>query len=282
VAAHSGELHLGDILEACGVDLSSLLLLRHTYTATEHGLRAGSSLTTDSVRAYTRHQDVKGSKVPSKPPALWLTFMADGGRRSRFVCAYENRGEVAVEGTASDRFFDLHESDLLSTLRGRLVIQWGKDTINWAKSGSSAARYPVVEIADPEIVEFPGYDRLLLNFDQLLSVVEDSRYARWQTALAAVQGIYLIADSTNGHLYVGKADGHDRILGRWRAYAHDGHGGNKALRDLAERDEDHARHFRFSILRVFGPQATAMEVNEAESHFKRALLSMQPLGMNWG
>ena len=33
--------------------------------------------------------------------------------------------------------------------------------------------------------------------------------------------------------YVGKADGLERILGRWTAYARGGHGGNIALRDLA-------------------------------------------------
>jgi hypothetical protein len=41
-----------------------------------------------------------------------------------------------------------------------------------------------------------------------------------------VQGIYLITDSSNGKQYVGKADGTERILGRWKNYASDGHGGN--------------------------------------------------------
>ncbi len=97
----------------------------------------------------------------------------------------------------------------------------------------------------------------------------------WQTALGAVQGIYLIADTSTGQLYVGKADGGERILGRWTAYARDGHGGNIAMRDLAGRDPTHPRHFVFSILRVFGPSVPTAEVDEAESHFKRALLTRQ-------
>ncbi len=109
----------------------------------------------------------------------------------------------------------------------------------------------------------------------------DSRYDAWQAALGAVQGIYLIADSTNGQLYVGKADGRERFLGRWRSYAGDGHGGNLGLRELAAVDPSHSRHFIFSILRVFGPAAIPSEVDEAEAHYKRALLSRRPFGMNW-
>ncbi len=133
----------------------------------------------------------------------------------------------------------------------------------------------MIEIADPEVVPFPGFDRVLTTHAVLQSVVQDSRYAAWQTALGAVQGIYLIADTSTGQLYVGKADGGERILGRWTAYARDGHGGNIAMRDLAGRDPTHPRHFVFSILRVFGPSVPTAEVDEAESHFKRALLTRQ-------
>ena len=197
------------------------------------------------------------------------------------MCAYENRGEVLDERTADSRFFDLHESEMMSSLRNRLVIDWPKDMINWAKSGESAASFPIVEIADPNAVPFPGFDRLLIPYSELLDVVADSRYSAWQAALSSVQGIYLIADSTTGKLYVGKADGRDRILGRWSAYARDGHGGNLALRELAQLDPSHAHHFVFSILRVFGPSVIASEVDEAETHYKRALLARRPHGMNW-
>lgn len=134
---------------------------------------------------------------------------------------------------------------------------------------------PLVEIADPARVPFPGFDNVLITHDELLAVVEDSRYAEWRTALAAVQGVYLIADSSSGRLYVGKADGSERLLGRWSAYVRDGHGGNLAFRELAAVDASHRRHFVFSILRVFGPSATAAEVDAAEAHYKRALLTRQ-------
>ena len=280
MAADSGDLTLGHILGAAGVSACEVLAIRHTYR-TLVGFGTTAEATPANLLAYTRHQDLRASKIPQEPAVTWLIFMADGARRSRFVCAYENGGEVGAERTADSRFFDLHESELLSSLRKRLVIDWPKDTINWAKRGESAASFPVVEIADPNAVPFPGFDRVLVPYGELLDIVTDSRYSAWQAALSAVQGIYLIADSTTGKLYVGKADGRERILGRWSSYARDGHGGNVALRDLAAVDPRHAHHFVFSILRVFGPSAIASEVDEAENHYKRALLTRHPLGMNW-
>ena len=42
---------------------------------------------------------------------------------------------------------------------------------------------------------------------------------------------------------------------------------------------DHARHFRFSILRVFGPSTPSDEVYTAESHYKNALMTRE-FGLN--
>ncbi|MCD5341741.1 GIY-YIG nuclease family protein [Arthrobacter sp. AK04] len=147
---------------------------------------------------------------------------------------------------------------------------------------------PVLEIADRDKVHFPGFDGVLLSYHQLREMVDDPRYADWRIALSEVQGIYLITDSSNGKQYVGKADGAERILGRWTAYARDGHGGNVALRELAQQSAlgeragmktDHARHFVFSLLRVFGPSTPSSEVNSAESHYKAALMTRQ-FGLN--
>ena len=94
-----------------------------------------------------------------------------------------------------------------------------------------------------------------------------------------MQGIYLIADTKTGRLYVGKADGTERILGRWSNYAKTGHGGNVALRELSELDLTRREHFQFSILRVFGPGASTMEIDASENHYKRALLTRK-FGLN--
>ncbi|MDP7735133.1 GIY-YIG nuclease family protein [Mycobacterium paragordonae] len=120
-------------------------------------------------------------------------------------------------------------------------------------------------------------------------MVAEHRYSDWQAALSEVQGIYLITDSSNGKQYVGKADGAERILQRWESYVRDGHGGNVALRELAfasvgstdgaQVKTNHARHFVFSLLRVFGPSTSSSEVDAAEAHYKRALMTRE-FGLN--
>lgn len=213
--------------------------------------------------------------------------MADGQRRSRLYGTYENHGEVLAERTDTERYFDLRPSNFLQSLAGRLVIEWTSPR-NWHRRAISASNFPVLEIADRDKVAFPGFDRVRLTYHELRELVEDSRYSDWRTALKEVQGIYLITDSSNGKQYVGKADGAERILGRWAAYARDGHGGNVALRALVEAtvagesrpvQSDHARNFVFSILRVFGPSTSSTEVDAAESHYKEALLT-RAFGLN--
>lgn len=230
-------------------------------------------MTPESVVSYTLRQGLSALKFPKEPPRWWLVFLADGGRRSRLYRAYENRGEVVEERTETDRCYDLVESDFLDSLRERLVVEWSADSINWAKPGSAASEFPIVEISDRDAVPFPGFDRLAVSFAELQDVVSDSRYAAWRTALEAVQGIYLIADGRTGKLYVGKAVGAERILGRWRQYAASGHGGNVALRAVVGEGTDRAYDFTWSLLRVFGSNTTADMVDEAEQHFKDTLLT---------
>ncbi|MGJ9402871.1 GIY-YIG nuclease family protein [Arthrobacter sp. KK5.5] len=218
-----------------------------------------------------------------------MVLVADGQRRSRLWGAFENHGEVGAERTEEYRSFDLRPTGFLAPPSDRLVVEWDNPR-SWHRSAvsPSAARMPVLEIADRDKVPFPGFDGVLLTHQQLRDMVEDPRYADWRVALSEVQGIYLITDSTNGKQYVGKADGAERILGRWTAYARDGHGGNVALRELARYSApgaaagakaDHARHFVFSLLRVFGPSTPSSEVNAAESHYKAALMT-RTFGLN--
>ncbi|WP_291382645.1 GIY-YIG nuclease family protein [Demequina sp.] len=264
-----GNLTLGDVLISAGVQLSDVLAIRHTFK--EEGLASPSDATAEGVMTYTRRQGAPGGKFPKQPPRWWLVFLADGGRRSRLYGAYENFGDVEEERDDVHRFYDLVESDLLHSLDGRLVAEWSSDSINWAKRGAVAASFPVVETSDPDAVPFPGFDRIALSYAQLQEVMSDSRYASWQTALGAVQGIYLIVDRSTGKLYVGKADGAQRILGRWKQYAETAHGGNVALREALGIDPERAQHFTWSLLRVFGSNTTPDEVDRAESHFKETL-----------
>lgn len=271
-----GDLTLGHVMAAAGLSSTDVLVVRHTFTV--GGLQGPADLDDQTLLEYTKRQS-PANKVGMTPPKIWLIFVADGGLRSRFLLAYDNLGDPVVNPDDGWVHFDLRRSSLLSSLSGRLLIEWSRDAVNWAKSGSSAAAFPVLEIADPDAVPFPGFDNVMLTFHQLREVVVDSRFESWRTALGAVQGVYLIADRTSGRLYVGKADGGDRILGRWSQYARSGHGGNEALQDLLDVDPNHAEQFQFSILRVFEPSAPRAQVDKAESYFKRALLT-RSFGLN--
>ena len=256
-------------------DPGEVIVLRHTVRLKDSAsLR---DLSEQGVLAYTRIQTRKTNILPKEPPPLWLALIAEGqrGTQSRFFTAYENRGELPDEGTSETRAYDLHPSPLMGSLRNRSVIDWGAGAIGWAKRGAKAAQLRVVEIADPAVVPFPGYGNVLLPFDELRKVGTGRWHAPWRAALSSVQGIYAILDTRTGQLYVGKADGSERILGRWTAYSQDGHGGNVALKELGVKDPTHKQDFMFSILRVFDPNAPTTEVNAAESHFKRALTTQQ-------
>ncbi|WP_432245734.1 GIY-YIG nuclease family protein [Arthrobacter sp. G.S.26] len=289
-SASGPALTLGHVLRGMGADhepvarLEDIHVIRHTFKPGDpEALRGPEDLTEERVLAYTREQDVSPRRFPLDPPRYWVIFVADGKNRSRLWGTFENHGEIIELRTESNRFFDLRPTGLLAPLTNRLVVEWDNPR-SWHRSAASpsAQRMSVVEIADRDKVDFPGFDGVLLTYHQLCEMVDDPRYAAWQAALSEVQGIYLITDSSNGKQYVGKADGAERILGRWTTYARDGHGGNIALRELAlisapgettRTKTDHARHFIFSLLRVFGPSAPSFEVNTAESHYKAALMT---------
>lgn len=274
---YTGRLTLGSIFNEAGIDPSEVLLVRHTFK--KDGLTGPDDLTPAKIMAYVREQGAKAYKFPRTPPRIWLNFIADGGNRGRFLMAFENQGESLAERTEELRFYNLVPSECLASFQNRMVIEWAGHTINWAKWGEVILGFHVAEIADAQAEPFPGFDNLLLSYRELQSVMENPRFVIWREVLKSVQGIYLISDTSTGQLYVGKADGGERILGRWGAYSQTGHGGNIALRDLNTLDITHRNHFQFSILRVFSPGASTADVDAAENHYKKALLSRK-FGMN--
>ncbi len=286
-------LTLGHVLTGLGTEhsptigLDEIIVIRHIFKPDNHdGLRGPEDLTQKRVLDYTRSQDVKTRRFPSEPPRYWVVLIADGKHRSRLFGTFENQGEITADRTDTNRYFDLGPHSYLSSLAGRLVIDWTSPR-NWHRRATSAADLSVIEIADRDKVPFPGFDEVRISFHELQEMIEDPRYSDWRAALKEVQGIYLITDSTNGKHYVGKADGGERLFGRWSSYARDGHGGNVALRELAfvsvgeqtTLKTDHARHFIFSILRVFGPSTSSTQVDAAEAHYKAALMS-RDFGLN--
>lgn len=261
----SGDLVLGDFLAVYRLDPADVLVVRHTE---------GPGLSRDwseaEIIASTRSQLLK-RQIWYEAPSLWLLFWADGGLRSRYYGAYRNYGEMISERTDTNLFFHLESDGTMAQLRDRLVVEWSRDAVNWAKRAADATQFRVVEVADAR--EFPGFDSVLLSHGQLRQIVDSQTFRSWRTALSSVQGIYLITDVSTGQLYVGQANGRDGILGRWCQYAVNGHGGNRELKSLVDADPGCVENFRYSILRVFGLGASPAEINTAEEHYKRVLMT---------
>lgn len=258
-------LSLGPLLLDAGIDPAQALVIRHAFAqeSEESGL---TGLHADSTHAeifeYTRRQSANTRSFPAVPQRVWVVFIREGGDQARLWSVVENRGEISNNGII--RTFDTVETEHMADLRNRLVIGWNSPR-TWKMNAMTAARYPVMGIADAEPVPFPGFDRLVLNYVTLQAVMREPRYASWRTALSSVFGIYLITDTRDGRQYVGKADGEESIRQRWGIYATSGHGGNVDLRGLDPSS------FRFSLLRVFDPATPTRDINAAESHFKLAL-----------
>lgn len=262
-------LTLAPLLLDAGIDLADAIAIRHAYTTEPDGIHADS--TDDEILAYTRTQSASTAKFLAAPPRYWVVFIREGGAEARLWSVVENRGELWNDGTR--RMFDMVRTDHMIELRNRLVIGW-RPPRRWWMRAATAATYPVNGIADAEPIPFPGFDRLVLNYAQLQAVMREPSYASWGTALASVRGIYLITDTRDGRHYVGKADGLETIRQRWSAYAANGHGGNVELKGLDPST------FRYSLLRVFDPSTPTAEINIAESHYKLALDSRVPHGLN--
>ena len=267
-------LTFAQIMLSADIDPADTLVIRHAYVR-EHedgtpGIHADS--TAEEVLAYTSEQSANPRVFPAVPPKTWVVLLPEGGDRARLWAVLRNNGETSNDGVL--RRFDLQPSEQLRDLRNRLVIGW-RSPRTWRINATTAASYPVVEIADAQPIPFPGFDALTLDYPQLQAVMREHRYASWRTALSSVVGIYLITDTRDGRSYVGKADGAENIRQRWSAYAANGHGGNVELRTMDPRT------FRFSLLRVFDPATPTLAINAAESHFKRALDSVRN-GLNGG
>lgn len=256
-------LTLGPILLDAGIDPADAIVIRHAYVKQHwdgfRGIHADSS--DEEILEYSSGYGRNGN-FPAVPPRFFVVFIKEGGNQARLWSVLENRGEIPNDGLL--RRFDTIQTEHMAELRNRLVIGW-RSPRTWWMRGATAGAYPVDGIADAEPIPFPGFDRLVLSYEQLQAVMREPRYASWRTALSSVVGVYLIADTRDGRHYVGKADGEENVRQRWDAYAANGHGGNVELRGLDPSS------FRYSLLRVFDPSTPTRDIDAAESHFKIAL-----------
>lgn len=177
-------------------------------------------------------------------------------------------------------YYRLQERHLCSEFNGRLVAKFARPgRQSYLNADSWADQLQVNEIL-PErvsVVPFPGFKAVDLARIELDALVMHGTEA-WKTALSSVAGVYLISDHTSGKLYVGSATGEGGIWQRWCQYSATGHGGNVELMPLVQNEG--ANGFRFSILEIADLHASAGDILQRESHWKKVLLSRTPRGLN--
>lgn len=206
-----------------------------------------------------------------------VSFIGEEGTLSRFIGVFKilSRNELpqklrSLDGGQYKFEYGMEEVDGFEELRERVIIDWGKGALQWCQWIYNDKE--VVQIHPGlHYKQFTDYYDFILNFDELREILKN-QYKDWKQMLTAVKGVYLISDTKTGKLYVGSAYNEDGIWGRWGAYvATNGHGNNKSLKELIQKDEDYARNFQFSLLMTISKSTTNAEIISKEQLYKRKL-----------
>ncbi len=165
-------------------------------------------------------------------------------------------------------------------LIGRIIVHHSRtrQSYIWMKPEIDL---PVLELRRERmtIEEFPGYNSICISHPTLQTIIRQ-RIASWHGALANIKGIYLIADTSTGCLYVGKASGQIGIWQRWTSYSETGHGGNVQLKQLLRiNGPEHVNHFQYSILEIADNHASEADIQARESHWMNVLRT-RAFGLN--
>lgn len=204
------------------------------------------------------------------------------GKRWLYVGVYRVDG-VRPDNECSGFLYTLTRLAGLEHLDGRAIIDFPKSFRASYLVGANYENELLVHAIREEklsIADFPGFNCVRLSFDMLASIIRQDNPS-WRAALANVAGVYVITDTKTGRLYVGSAYGGVGLWQRWTAYAKTGHGGNKELRELLNREgQDYAKNFQFSLVEVCDINANPDYVISRECHWKDVLMTRE-FGLNW-
>ena len=219
-----------------------------------------------------------------------VSFIGMEGTKARLIGVYrvlakrDGREVPAPPGCPPEvgqgrYFYELQREAGYEDLENRVVIEWGKGALAWVQQLSNKE---VIELLPKGQLRPPFRDYLefTLTHAELVELYAHQYDNReWRARLAAVAGIYLILETENGAQYVGAAYGTEGIWGRWAAYAHNGHGGNKLLIDLIDRDPRYPAAFSYSILQILPKSFGQDEALKMEQRYKEKLGS-RSTGLN--
>ncbi len=278
-------LMLSDIIKKSGIDVSDILLVRHSKNEKNCLLHYNEGL----MKEYTSVQK------PSFPRQFGyiMSFVSCGGTSAVLDAVYQVNGfsqnndvlnpeyvekypQNVVQG--EQIFIDLEGIDIFANYTQKLVINWGKAAIAWYQKATNDK--PILSLYPQKTKEFVGFENLILSFSELKDILQDEiLYADWHTALKNVNAIYLITNTKNGKQYVGSAYGSNGLLGRWKCYAQTIHGGNKGIIEELKAKAEEYQNFQFSILQILSKNLLNDEIVHVETTYKNKLLTKE-FGMN--
>lgn len=290
-------MQLNDLLRANDIDPSLVIVLRHRPEPSLN--RVFDRIAGEKPELFNAYQQLQGQRLEEAMHRLegrgyLASFIRGDGSEAVFVGLYSISGSTWVNqkqfwripenrelskygmhgfslvGRSKRRWFDLQLRDFYTSWKGRLIVDWPPPARVWWRRAHKN-KFPVLQIpADSRFASrMPPWEEISLTWPELAILPKE-----WEAALAQWRGIYHIHDATDGKRYVGAAYGKDNILGRWRAYAASGHGGNRLLKQRAPEG------FTFSILQRVSPDMPPDDVQRLESTWKVRLHTRHPLGLN--
>lgn len=172
--------------------------------------------------------------------------------------------------------FEGKEIEKYKPFFGRVIVQYHKTSMAQGRYFSELQDELVVNQILPDVYDgedFPGYDKVRLSYAQLEVIIRCGK-KDWIAALSNQKAVYLITDKNTGKLYVGSATSDSgMLLQRWSNYVANGHGGNKELIELVEREGfDYVKkHFQYAILENYNAKVEDRIILIRESWWKETL-----------
>jgi hypothetical protein len=273
-------MNLSELVKMRGFDINKKIkLVRHK----EKGFDINSLYKQGLIDIYQSIQ----SKDVFRDCDVILSFIGIEESKAVYIGAYEigtklnfNKENIPEYFPYKDMFvkdfyyqYQLNKINLLEDMVDRLVINWGKSTINWQQWINKDKPKQIIEVLPQGYVkDFPGFDEIILTYDELKTIVKNPDANKvWHTMLASVSGVYLIVDMTDGSQYVRSAYGKNGILGRWNEYVDKKHGGNAKLEALLIVEPNRYYKFQFTVLRTLPKSMMSTQVIAYEQMYKQKL-----------
>jgi hypothetical protein len=287
-------MQFNDLLNEAGIDPKGVMVFRHRPK--ERKLRRVLPwLVDENPKLFNAYQQTQ-EKVVEKAmlgAKFVASFIGHEPGKAVFVALYKITGSAplsyseywreplnielkakygGIGKTDKDRptlWFDLVPTSFHKEWKGKLVVCWpGKEVGWWRWANRNEFRVYAIPEVSILVRDMPEWNRLVLGWHELKVLPK-----KWCAALSQWRGIYFILDKGNGNGYAGAAYGKDNLLGRWRGYAHTGHGGNKKLR------KRNPANFLFSILQIVAHDMAPEQVQGLEASWKDRLRT-RDFGLN--